>query len=122
MRGRPSSLDARFERGDQMPVLDVVAESVEFDFGRVEQCLGRAKQALRVVDDAELSSGAACGRHAGQTPSISSALTELAKSAVVLWSGSARRRDQERFRAGSRQRHRADETSRAAADDRDFGM
>src|SRR5580692_6779454 len=45
---------ARFERSNEMPVLNVVAESVEFDFGCVEERLGRAKEALRVIDDPEL--------------------------------------------------------------------
>ena len=40
-----------FERGQEMAVLDVVAESLESDFGSVETHLGRADQAAGGVDD-----------------------------------------------------------------------
>ena len=41
---------ARVERGDQMPVLDVVAERLEPDLGRRERHLRRADEPPRVVD------------------------------------------------------------------------
>ncbi len=67
-----------------MPVLDVMTESIEPDLGGGEHNLRRAEEPCRVVDDAEFwSSGAACARHASQTPSVASAVTEPASSAVV---------------------------------------
>ena len=46
---------ARFERRDQMPVLDIVAEGFETDLGGVKQHFGRADQPPRVVDDADFA-------------------------------------------------------------------
>ena len=80
---------ARFERRDQMPVLDIVAEGLEADFGGGEHTSG-ARNSRRVSSTMRIfSSGAACGRQACQTPSVSSAVTEPDRSAVVRLSGTA---------------------------------
>ena len=74
---------ALFQRGDEMAVLDIVAEGIETDFVRLEFHLRRAPQPPGVVDDAHDLEGAACAAHSDQTPSVSRAVTEPASSAVV---------------------------------------
>ena len=63
-------------------------------------------------------SGAACAAQPSQTPSVSSAVTEPASSAVVRWSGAGRPRDQRGLDPGLRQRDRGGQPGRAAAHDR----
>ena len=53
MRGNFSVGGAGFERRQEISVLDVVTEGIEPDFRGVERDLGRAKQPLRIVDDAK---------------------------------------------------------------------
>ena len=65
-------------------------------------------------------SGAACAAQPAQTPSVSSAVTEPASSAVVRWSGGRPARDQRGLDAGLRQRDRRGQPGRAAAHDRHF--
>ena len=65
-------------------------------------------------------SGAASAAQPAQTPSVSSAVTEPARSAVVRWSTGRRRADQRGFDAGFGQRDRGREPDRAAADNRHF--
>ena len=65
-------------------------------------------------------SGAACAAQPSQTPSVSSAVTEPASSAVVRWSGAGRPRDQRGFDAGLGERDGGGQPGRAAADDRHF--
>ncbi len=55
IRGRFSPGRTRFEHGDEMPVLDIVAERFKLDLGRVEKNLRRAEQTLGVVDDAQFA-------------------------------------------------------------------
>ena len=55
---------ARFERRQQMAVLDIVAERLEPDFGGVEKNFRRAKEPPGVVDDAKIF--AAARRAAGR--------------------------------------------------------
>ena len=65
-----------------------------------------------------IRSGADCAAQRAQTPSVSSAVTEPASSAVVRWSGDAAARDQRGLDAGRGQRNRGRQPGRAAADDR----
>ena len=116
MRNDGDARRALLERGDQMPVLDVVAERVEPDFGRLEAHLRRAPQPAGVVDDPHRVSGAACAAHSCQTPSVSSAATEPASSAVVRLSGGGALADQHGRDAGAGQRNRGGQPGRAAAD------
>ena len=52
MRRCGKAARALFERRDQMPVLDIVAEGVEADFAGLELDLRRAPQPAGVVDEA----------------------------------------------------------------------
>ena len=51
-RERAERPGACLERGEQEPVLDIVAEGVEPDLGGGEMNLGRAQQPAGIVDDA----------------------------------------------------------------------
>ncbi len=83
MRDSFSSAARASSAADKMAVLDVVAERIEPDFGGVEKDLRRAKKPRVSSTMRSLRSGAACGRQASHTPSVSSAVTEPASSAVV---------------------------------------
>ena len=118
---QPQFGGARFERGEQMPVLDVVAEGIEPDLGGVEKDFGRAEQPLRVVDDAKFLQR----RGVRQARLPDAKRFQRGDRAGKQRSGAmvrlGRRRDQERVHAGRGKRDGADETGRAAADDGHFG-
>ena len=83
-QARASCPRACIERGDEMPVLDVVAERVEADFGRREADLRRANEPRGRIDDPhDRAAARPVAAHAAQTPSVSSAVTEPDSSAVV---------------------------------------
>ena len=65
-------------------------------------------------------SGAACAAQRAQTPSVSSAATEPASSALVRWSAGGAPCDQRGLDAGLRQRNGRGQARRPPADDRHF--
>jgi len=112
--------DARFERGDEVPVFDVVAEGIEPDLGGVKKRLGRAKQTLRVVDDAKFFQ-----RHSVWNASLPDAqcfqrldrARQQRRGAVVRL---CPRRNQERSCACRLKCNGADKAGRSAADNGNF--
>ena len=112
---------ARFERGDQMPVLDVVAEGVETDLGRGKQDFRRANKPLGGIDEADFAKRRGV-RHAGRPHTERFQRrdrTGKQRRGTVIRLG--RRRDQERIDAGRCQRDGRNQAGRPAADDRYLG-
>ena len=121
MRGKLQLGGARFERRQQMPVLDVVAEGVETDFGGVKQNFRRAQKPLRVVDEADFAQRRGV-RQAGRPYAERFQRRDRSgkqRGGAVVRLG--RRRDQQRVDAGRGQRDGRNEASRPAADDGHFG-
>ncbi len=112
---------ARGKRGEEMAVLDVVAERVEPDLGGGEADLGGAQQPPTVVHNADCSKrrGVRLARLPDAERHQRGHRTREQRGGAMIVR--RRRRDQQRFHAGCRQRDSADETRRPAADDRNFG-
>ena len=104
MRGKLQRRRARLERGDEMPVLDVVAEGIEPDFGGGKQDLRRANEPPGVVDEADFAQRRGV-RHAGRPYAERFQRRDRTgkqrRGAVI---GLGRRRDQQRVDAGRGQR------------------
>ncbi len=109
MRGIFSCAARSLQRGDEMTVLDVIAEGVEADLGSREHNLRRAQQAPRIVDDADRNERRGVrqarlpyaqrrqrGHRSGQQRG----------GAMIVFGG---RRDQHRIDAGCGQRDGADQ-------------
>ena len=104
-----------------MPVLDVVAEGIEIDFGRGKQNLRRANEPLRLVDEADFAQRRGV-RHAGRPHTERFQRrdrTGKQRGGAVIRLGWWR--DQQRVDAGRCQRDGRNKASRPAADDRHFG-
>ena len=116
-----SSRGARFERGDEMAVLDIIAEGVEADLGGGKADLRRADQPSRVIDDAHDAQrrrvGAAGFPHPERFERRDRAGEQRGGAMVRL----RRRGDEHGVDAGAGKRNRRRQPRRPAADDRHLG-
>ena len=112
---------ARIKRREQMPVLDVVAEGVEADVRGGEGDFRRAQEPLRVVDDADGNERRGMRQavlpYAERRQRGDRAGEQRGGAVIVLRLTG----DKQRIDAARRERDRAHEAGRSAADDRDFG-